>query len=270
MPGFEDPTVDVGEAGEIERGELVEGPLGLVEAALELAGGRAEGTAARRGSARLRGARIAAQGFAGAGVARRAIGGDEGLGLARAEPVSFDGLGQAPLLGGGERAQGIRDGGGERPGVDARGHLGRESPGEGQAAFGPARAVAEEPGDRRGREAVLVREGAYDPRLVHGPDGLSRRVGGQEERLGRWTRGVLFEDRDVGPAFRTPPGQALEAVDDLEGAVGGRDDAERERSQGNARVGGRAAERRERRAERGDRVIGEQLHARDASTGRSW
>jgi hypothetical protein len=84
LAGLEDPALRVSEAGEVERQELGERALGLVEARLERAGRGPEGRDDRIAGGGHCAARIAQQRLAGGGVGRDAPGGEEGLGLARA------------------------------------------------------------------------------------------------------------------------------------------------------------------------------------------
>ena len=124
LAGGEDAVVRVGEAGEIELDELVQGVLGLQEARLELARRGPErgdrGCAGRRRGA----ARIAQQRLPGRGVGRRAPGREHGLGLAGAQPVADEALGQAWLLRGGQAGQGVRGGGRQPPGIEVACTLG--------------------------------------------------------------------------------------------------------------------------------------------------
>lgn len=123
--------------------ELGEGALGLVEAGLELLGRRAEGRDGRVVRDGHRAGRIAQQRLARGGVGRDAPGGEEGLGLARAQTVAGDGVGQARLLRAGEGGEGVRGGRGEPAVIDVRGQGGRESAAERQAAIDPPAAAAE-------------------------------------------------------------------------------------------------------------------------------
>ena len=66
-------------------------------------------------------ARIAQQGLAGGGVGRDAPGGEDGLGLARAQAVAREGVGQARLLGARERREGVGGRRGEPAVIDVRG-----------------------------------------------------------------------------------------------------------------------------------------------------
>jgi hypothetical protein len=94
LAGREHALVGVGEAGEIEVQEFVEGALDLAEARLELARRRAQ----RRddgGAGRGRGrAGITHERLARGGIRRHAPGGEKGLGLPGAQAVAHDGRGQ--------------------------------------------------------------------------------------------------------------------------------------------------------------------------------
>ena len=90
LAGGEHAVVGVGEAGEIQLCELLQGVFCLEEARLQLARGGTE-----RGDRRLTGrgrgaARIAHQCLAGRRVGRRAPGREQGLGLPGAQPVAHD------------------------------------------------------------------------------------------------------------------------------------------------------------------------------------
>jgi hypothetical protein len=131
LAGREHTLVGVGETGEIEGQEFGEGALGLAEARLELARrgaeGRDGGVAGRRGGR----AGIAHERRAGGSIRRHAPGGEEGLGLPRAQAVAHDGLGQPRLLAAGHAGQGGGRGGGEAAVIDLRGHFGGQPPAQG-------------------------------------------------------------------------------------------------------------------------------------------
>ncbi len=98
LAGLQDPPVGIGEAGEVEGQQFREGALGLVEAGLELAGRGPEGRDGRLAGGGHGAARIAQQRLAGGGVGRHPPGRKKGLGLARAQAVAREGVGQARLL----------------------------------------------------------------------------------------------------------------------------------------------------------------------------
>lgn len=178
----------------------------------------------------LGGSRIAEQGLAGEGIGGGgAVGDDERLSLAGAQGVALDGVGQPPLFRGAEAGEEVGHADRESSVVDPCGQFGGELAGQGKTALDPAAAAAEQAGDGGDREPVVVRQGAHDPRLVHGAGGLRRRVGFEEPRLAHRPRGILDHRGDVRPPIAGPPRQALEAVDDLVGAVGARDHTDRER-----------------------------------------
>jgi hypothetical protein len=158
LAGLQDPAVRVGETGEGERQQVRERALGVIEAGLELAGRHAQ---RRDGGVTGRGhgaARIAQQGLAGGDIGRDAPGREEGLGLAGAQAVAREGVGQARLLGARERGEGVRGGCGQPAGVNVSRHGRRKPTAEGQAAVHPAAAATEQLGDLRGRELVVVRQ----------------------------------------------------------------------------------------------------------------
>ena len=185
-------------------------------------------------------------------VDRRTVGGEERLRLARGEGVALDGLGKPSLLGGGEDRQRAGERERQSAAVDARGEVGRESAGEGQATVHPGVLLAQELRDRGHGVSVLVGEGQNDAGLVHGADGLGRRVGLEKPRLHGGAVDRLDHDGHFGAAFPSPEGQALEAVEDLAGAVAGPGDAQRESRQRRG-VGPFPAQRRQGRPQLRDR-----------------
>jgi len=272
LAGLEHALFGVGEAGELELRERFERLLGLEEAGLELACGGAEW--GDRGLARRRrgGARIAQQRLAGRGVRRRPPGGEHGVGLAGAEPVAHDALGQAFLLGVRQRGQGGGRGGREAPVIEVAGQLGGESMAEGQASVHPPAPVPEELGDLGGRELIVGGEGVDHARLVHRAHGAPRGVGLEQSGLAHDRRaGVGLHDHGHVSVPRVAPvGQPLEAIEDLVGAVTGRGHPQGQRGQRRAGIRAWAAEGRERRGQSLDRDVEDQAHARASASGRSW
>lgn len=263
--GFEDPAFAIGESGEVRGGELVQRALDVVEARGDLGGGAAQGGGARLGGSRLGGSRIPQERFP-RGLVGAAIRGQERLRLARGERVALDGAGEAELLASGERREGARQGERQSAAVDARGQVLRQAPAQGQAALHPLRLATEELGDRGRREAVLAGERRHDPSLVHGAGGLRQAVGVQEPRLHLRTRDGLDDDGDLTAAFSLPPGEALEAVEDLVGAVARGGDAQRHDRQ-LASVRAFAAQGSEGRAEAFDQDVD---HFAGSSSGSNW
>jgi len=152
LTGVEHALFGIGEAGEIELRELLQRLLGLEEAGLELARGGAErGDCGLAGSGRGR-ARIAHQRFAGRRVRGGPPGGEQGVGLSGAEPVTHDAVGQSFLLSVRPRRQGMCRRGREAPVVEMSGQFGGQPTAEGQAPVHPPAAAPEELGDLGGRE----------------------------------------------------------------------------------------------------------------------
>lgn len=243
LAGSQDPAVRVGKAGEVERQQLGQGARGLIEPRLEIPGGRPQG----RHGGRARGGRgpagIAQQRLAGDGVVvRHAPGGQEGLGLARAQAVAQDGVGQARLLGAREGREGVGQGRRQPPLVDIGRDRGAEPAAQRQAPVDPAAAAAEEAGDRRGREVVVVGQRADHAGLVHRAQRATRGVGLEEARLAHHAGGILDDDGHVGVARAGPAGQALEAIEDLVAAVVGGGDAQGQRGERAGRIGARPAQ----------------------------
>jgi hypothetical protein len=272
LAGLEHALFGVGEAGELEVRERFERLLGLEEAGLELARGGAE--RGDRGLARRRrgGARIAQQRLAGRGVWRRPPGGEQGVGLAGAEPVAHDAVGQPFLVGVRQQRQGGGRGGREAPVVEMASQLGGEPMAEGQASVHPSTPVPEELGDLGGREMILGGERVDHARLVHRARGAPGGVGLEQSGLAHDRRAsvVLDDYRDVGMPRVAPVGQPLEAIEDFVGAVTGGRHPQRQRGQRRAGIRARAAEGRQRRGEVLDGDVEDQAHARASARGRSW
>ena len=271
LAGLQDSPVGVGEAGEGEMQELGERALGLIEARLELAGRRPQGRDG--GVARLgdRATRIAQERLAGGGVVGRdAPGREEGLGLARAQAVARDGVGQTRLLPARAGCEGVREGRREPAGVDMAGHGGREPAAQRQAAIDPAAAAAEQLGELHGREVVLIGQRAHDARLVHRTERAARGVGLEQPGLAHDAGRVLDDHRHLGLAVAGPGRQALEPIEHLVGAVADRGDAQGQRGEDAGGIGAGAAQGRQRGGEPLDRQVEHAAHGRAASTGRSW
>jgi hypothetical protein len=197
--------------------------------------------------------------------------GEQSHGLARANAVLLDGVGEASLIARSEGAEGVGGARREPPGIEARGEFGSELAGEGEPALGPTEAVAEELADGEGRQPVLVGQGTDYAGLIHGAHGAARGVGLKHARLGAHAGGVLDDDGNAGAPLRLPGGEALVAVEDLELAVPGRGHTKRHRGEGGIRVGAPAAQVRQRRAQALDGEFGDQgRHGRRSSRGRSW
>jgi len=133
--------------------------------------------------------------------------------------VAPDRVGEAPLLPRGEGRKSDGHGEAEAPGIEPHLELSREPPRENEPALDPGLPPPQDLPDRQGGESVLLVEGRDDAGLVHGARGLSRRVGLEEAGLERDGASGLEDDGDLSAALRAPAGQALESVDDLEGAV---------------------------------------------------
>ncbi len=263
--GFEDSAFGIGESGEVRGRKLVQHAIDVIEARGDLGG-----AAAQRGGALLGGPRRGAPGIAqqrlACGTLCAAIRGQKRFRLARGKGVTLDGAGKPELLPSGERAQG--DGPRERQAaaIDARAQVLRQAPTQGQAALHPLRLATQELGDRRRREAVLARERRYHASFVHGAGGLRQGVRVQEPSLHRRTRDGLDDDGDLTSVFSPPPGETLEAVEDLVGAVVRGGDAERHERQF-ASVRAFAAQGSEGRAKAFDRDVD---HFAGSSSGISW
>jgi hypothetical protein len=273
LAGREHALVGVREAGEIERQELVESPLGLAEARLELARRGAERRDGGRPGRGRRRTRIAHEGLTRGGIRGHTPGGEEGLGLPGAQAVAHDGLGQPCLLAAGHAGQGGGGGGRQAAVIDMRGHLGGEPPAQSQAPLHPGAPVPAELDDLRGGQVIVGHERVDDTGLVHRAQGAPGRVGLQQTRLGDDPRRrVGFHDHgDVGVPLAAPAGQPLEAVEDLVGPVGrGRGHPQGQRGQGRGAIGARAPQGRQRGGHVLDGHLEDQAHDRASGSGSSW
>jgi hypothetical protein len=270
LAGFQDPPVGVGEAGEVEGQQLRERALGLIEAGLELAGRRPEGRDGRIVGRGHRTTRIAQQRLARGALVGDAPGLEKRVRLARAQTVAQEGLGEARLLR--PRERGKAEGGGRREsaGLDVPRDDGREPAAEREAAVDPAAPAAEQLGDLRQCELVLVGQGAHHARLVHGAHRAARRIGREQPRFAHDAGGILDDDRHLRVAVARPVRQALEAIEHLVGAVAVRGDAQRQRGEPARGIRVRAAQRRQRGRELRDRQLEHGAHGRRSSRGRSW
>lgn len=184
--------------------------------------------------------------------------------------MSLDGVGQASLVADREGAERIGDGGGQAARVDARGEFGCEFSSQRQAALGPATPVTKTAGNGQRREPVLLGQGVRDTRLVHGSGGLARRIGGEESRLARGSRGVFQDDGNGSAAFLVPAFEALEAIEDLVRVVVVGSGANRQRRQLAVVVRVRAPQAREGGSKGGDGEFEDGAHERGSSNGRIW
>lgn len=250
--------------------EVVEGLLDEVELRGPVGGDGPQGGDPLVGDAGLGGSRVAQERLAGDVVRRRAVGGQEGLGLAGGEGVAGDDLGQAPLLGLGEGAQRERRGEGEAAPVETLADLRGEAPGQEEASLDPPFLVAQQLGDRADGEAVLVGQGGGDAGLVHGAGRLGGRVGLEEPGLESDAGGGLDDDGDLATSLGSPPGQALEAVEDLIEAVAEGGDAEGKRGQGPLALRSLAAQGGQGGLEAVEGEVEDEGGHGGSSRGRSW
>jgi hypothetical protein len=271
LAGLQDPAVGIGEASEGDGQQRVEGALGLVEPRLELSGHRPEGRDNRVAGRGQRAARIAQQRLAGGAVgARDPPGRQEPVGLARAQAVAHDGLGQARLLGAREGGEALRGRRGDSTRIDVRRQDRREPPTEGHAALHPAAAAAQQLADLRGGELVVVRERADHARLIHRAQRAARGIGLEQARLAHDAGRVLDDRRHVGVAVGDPARHALEPVEDLVAAGLARGDAHGQRGERARRISPRPAQGRQRGREVLDRQVEDPGHGCTSSRGNSW
>jgi hypothetical protein len=270
LAGLQDPTVGIGEAGEVQGEQLRERAFGLVEAGLELAGRRPEGRDRGRQRRGHRAARIAQQSFARGRVVGDAPGLEKRRRLARAQPVAEEGIGQTRLLGARDRCEVVGGGRRESAGIDVRDDGRGEPTAEREAAVDPAAPAPEQLGDLWRGELVVVGQRPHDARLVHRTECATRGIGLEQPGLAHDADRVLHDDRHVGVARGRPVRQALEPVEHLVGAVAGGGDAQRQRGEPARGIGARPAQRCQRRHELRDRQVEDGAHGQSASSGRSW
>jgi hypothetical protein len=230
--GLQTPALGIGEplGGKSEVGELFEGAADACEALRQMCGHRTHKRGARRRTQQRQ--RRTEQGRALLVVRAVAPGAHQGQGLARGEPESLDGVRQVLLGLRAERGQGI---GHARPHaalVHPSGHRRREALGQEQPLVHPGDTTAQEPRDGRRAHAVVVPQRVHHPRLVHGGHRPPRGVGPKQRPLDLVGVACLLDDRghQLGPR-RSPAGQALEAVEDLETALGRRHHPQGQRGQ---------------------------------------
>jgi len=272
LAGLQHPAFGFEHTGEIEVGELVERALGLDEARLDLTGvGAQRGDRGLAGRGRGR-AGIAHEGLARHGVQGCAPGREKSFGLPGAKPMAHDRVGQALLLAVREAGQGGRGRAREPTLVEVARQLGGEAPAERQAPVHPASPMIQQLGDLRGREMIVVRERADHARLVHRARGASGGVGLQHSGLAHDTAaGVLLHDHgDVGLPLAAPAGQALEAIEDLVGAVPGRSHPQGQRGQRSCAIRARSSEGSERGGQPIEGEVDDEAHGRRSGSGSSW
>jgi hypothetical protein len=261
-----DALLHVGQSGKVECRQFAQRVFQRVERALDRLGRFAEGGGALIGRRRRRALGIAHERLARGDVGRGAVAGKKCGRLARREGVALGDAAEAFLLAGAEGAEVQCRREREAAAVQTRRQLGSQPPRERQPPLDPERAAAEELRGGRHGDPVVVDEGGHHARLVHGAGGLSRTVRLQETSLAHDAVHRLDDDRDLRATVPPPPGQTLEAVEDLEAAVVIRRDAQRKRSQ-IAAIRPLAAQRRERRAEPIERH-GD--HGVASGSGKSW
>jgi len=216
--GFDAALLGRGEVGgEREGGEVVEGAADVLEVALDLGRARRDGGGARL---RAQAAERVAQQLAAIGLVGDVKELDEPQGLGGGQPVALGAVEELVLVLVAELAQGAREGRADgAPGELALGGR-RQAAADGQASFDPVGFVSQEPSDGYRSEPVLIDERADHLAFVEGGHGARRSVGLQQEPLVLRRRSRALEDDGHGArALLAPAAQALEAVEDFEGAV---------------------------------------------------
>lgn len=183
--------------------------------------------------------------------------------------MAVDDPGEVHLLGLPEAAQGERRREGELAVVELEAERGGELAGEGEAAPDPLALLPQELPDGGDREAVVIGQGGGHVRLVHGADGASRSIRGQEPSLQGDPGGELDDDGDFLASLGDPDDQTLESVDHLIDAVAGGGDADGERGQEDPFVAALTPEASERGPEPADGHMLHEAHG-GPSRGRIW
>jgi len=270
LAGLEHPALDVREAREVGLDEFLERILHSVESPFDLGGRGAERRGVLVAGLGLGGKRVPEKCLPGDAVRRSPVGRHEGFCLRGPEGMPSDALGQTLLLGVTEGRKAHRHGEGEAPSIETLAQLAREAASQEEPALDPGLLSLEELRDRRGRESVLVGERSDHPDLVHGARGLAGRVGLEESGLASDADDGLEDHGDLLHAFGTPPGQALEAGEDLESAVIRRRHAQGQRGKIALSIRPLAPERREAHAETIEGDLQDQAHEDHSSAGRIW
>ncbi len=270
LAGLEHPALDVAEAPEIGVDELIERLLYSVESPFDLGGCGAQRRGILVAGLGLGGKRVPEECLPGDAVRRGPVGRHEGLGLRGPEGMPSYGVGQALLLRVTEGREAHRHGEGEAPRIEALTQLRRETAGQEEPALDPGLLSSEEFRDRRGRESVLVGKRRDHPDFVHGTRCLAGRVGLEDSGLASDAGDGLEDHGDLPQAFGPPPGQALESVEDLEGAVLRRRHAQGQRGKIALSIRALAPERREAHAESVEGDLQDQAHEDHSSAGRIW
>jgi len=136
------------------------------------------------------------------------------------------------LLSVAERAQGVGEGRSDESLGQPAGRGVGETGADGQARLDPGRLVAEEPRDAAGGQLVLLGERADHLGLVERCHSARRGVSQEQQPLVLDRRGRALDNHWYrGRALLPPAVQTLEAVEDLEAAVGGGGDAQRQLGQ---------------------------------------
>lgn len=227
MEGLEASALGRGEVvGEREGCEVVEGAADVLQAALELDGAGRDGC---RAGLWAQAAERVAQQQAAVGLVGAAEELDQPQRLARGQAVALGAVEDLVLILVAKLAECARerraDGAPGELELDGRGEAGPER----QPGLDPARLVPQQASDGRGGQPVLVGERPDDPRFIEGGHGARRGVGLEQEPLVLGPHGrALDDDGHGGRALLTPAVQALEAVEDLEEAVGGWGDSQRQ------------------------------------------
>ena len=227
VEGLEAAAFGRGEVvGEREGGEVVEGAANVLEAALELDGPGRYGRGIRLGpqAAKRVAQQQAAIGLVGAGEEL-----DQPEGLGRTQAVALGAVEDLVLIPVAELAQGARERRPDDPLAQLARRGVREAGADGQARLDPGRLVTQQPRDAARRQSVLLGERADHLRLVERGHGARRGVGQEQQPLVLDRRGRALDDHGYrGRALLAPALEALEAVEDLEAAVGGGGDPQRQ------------------------------------------
>lgn len=267
---FKHAALDVSEAREVHLGEFFQRTLHGVEPPFDLGGRLSQGRGVLVQGLWLGRQRVPQKGLSCDAVLGGAVRRHEGLRLPGTQRMASDRVGQALLLRRTEGGQSQRHGQSETPLVQPMAQLRTEAPSQQEPSLDPGLLSSQELRDRPGREAILVRKRGHHPDLVHGARGLAGSVGLQESCLHGDAGNGLQDHGDLPSAFGSPPGQAFESVEDLEGPLLDFRDPKGQWRKVGLVIRALAPQRSEIHAETIEGDLNDQLHREDSSKGRIW
>jgi len=268
--GLQDTTLDLRETREVHVWEFLERGFEGLQA--RSAGGRGGPQRGRGLVARLRccGTGVAKKLLANGAVFCRAVGGEEGLCLARLEAMAADGIAQTALLLLRECQKRQGDAEAQAATLQPLPKLRHEPPCDGEPALHPGLLPSQELRDGGGGQAILRLERRGHAGFVHGGGGTAGSIGLEQPRLERDASDRLDDDRDLLAAFRSPLGQALESVENFQSTVFSLCDAKRHGREVLLSPPRCTAERSQRSRQALQRHHLDKPHAPASSSARSW